>query len=185
MLDKNSKFTKPSLWSRFLFLFSGFLRCRIINGNHGEPYLERYHLFRLPGGASVYLHRFLASDPDRGLHDHPWQKATGFILSGSYQELRLIEKDQQASVAKRQFTPGKINHIRGDDFHRIVLNRQKQVWTLFSHGKKCKDWGFLTIDDAGKSAYRAHDNVTNEQSHEQWWSQAPRGRNLQRMVPTS
>ncbi|MEJ2214959.1 MAG: hypothetical protein P8Y20_13150, partial [Gammaproteobacteria bacterium] len=70
--------------SDVLYRFTGHLRCRIINGNHGEPYLERYHLFRLPGGGGVYIHRFIDSDPDRGLHDHPWKAAVSLILSGSY-----------------------------------------------------------------------------------------------------
>jgi len=187
MSDKKSQFQKTSLWARFLFHFSGLLRCRIINGNHGEPYLERYHLFRLPGGYSVYLHRFLASDPDRGLHDHPWNKAMGFILSGSYSELRLNKKSNkakdEANVIERHFHPGNTNHIRGNDFHRIILEQNKQVWTLFSHGPKIKNWGFLEFDEEGNQQFNPHESVANESNHENWWQHSPRANTLQRTEP--
>ncbi|WP_244260428.1 hypothetical protein [Burkholderia gladioli] len=55
---------------RVLYAISSRLPCRIIaDGN--KPYLERYYLATV-FGVRFYLHRFVASDPDRGLHDHPW-----------------------------------------------------------------------------------------------------------------
>ena len=39
----------------------------------GLPVLERYHVFEFsPRGPGICFHRFVSSDPDRGLHDHPW-----------------------------------------------------------------------------------------------------------------
>lgn len=159
-----------------LYRFTGNLRCRIINGNHGEPYLERYHLFRLPGGGGVYIHRFIDSDPDRGLHDHPWKSAVSLILSGSYKELRLARENHKNTVTDRVLSSGYLNIINGEDFHRIVLQDDKPVWTLFAHTGKHKNWGFLTISDDGQSSFAPHESVTNEAEHEQWWKSAPRGK---------
>ena len=90
--------SKTRLSDKLLYTITGWLRCRIIRGNQGEPYLERYHLFRLPGGGGAYIHRFLSSDPDRGLHDHPWERSLGIVLSGGY----LEQRKTGAGVPKRK-----------------------------------------------------------------------------------
>ena len=64
------------------------LPCRLIDGPEGEPYLERYYLFGL-FDRHVYVHRFTDSDPDRGLHDHPWNRALSLVLTGGYREIRM------------------------------------------------------------------------------------------------
>lgn len=172
-----SKAPRPSLMYRFLYRLSGRLRCRIINGNDGEPYLERYYLFGLPGGRHVYLHRFVDSDPDRGLHDHPWRRSIGWVLSGGYRELRLVRDDHGGErIAERHMRPGRINLIRDTDFHRIVLPPGHSCWTLFAHGRKRKDWGFLSLDPRGRRHYVQHEQATNEAPHDEWWQRAPRGR---------
>lgn len=171
---------KKPLLARLLYRFTGNLRCRIINGNHGEPYLERYHLFRLPRGGGVYIHRFVDSDPDRGLHDHPWKSAASLILSGGYRELRIDKPNGEAKVVERRLGAGRLNLLQGEDFHRIVLDQQQPVWTLFAHTGKYKDWGFLTIDDDGQSQYNGHESVTHESEHFRWWQTAPRGKSSNR-----
>lgn len=168
--------SQPGFLRRLLYRFTGLLRCRIINGDHNEPYLERYHLFRIPGGGGAYLHRFVDSDPDRGLHDHPWPWALGFILTGGYEELRL----QNDRVVKKDCLPGNFNRIKGDDFHRIVLPAGRETWTFFIHGGKHKGWGFLELDDDGHKQYRAHDSKVPDGAHDKWWKTAPRGRFVER-----
>jgi len=172
---------KKSLLARSLYRLTGNLRCRIINGNHGEPYLERYHLFRLPGGGGVYIHRFIDSDPDRGLHDHPWKSAVSLILSGSYKELRLEEENNRKSVVDRVIKSWHLNVIKGEDFHRIVMHdHTTPVWTLFAHTAKVKDWGFLRVTEEGEANYEPHEAVTDEESHRLWWKTAPRGKFVDR-----
>lgn len=170
---------KP-FFTRILYRFTGNLRCRIINGNHGEPYLERYHLFRLPGGGGVYIHRFIDSDPDRGLHDHPWKGAVSLILSGSYKELRLEKINNISRITDRVLNAWRLNLIHGDDFHRIVMHSKTPVWTLFAHTSKYKDWGFLSVSEDGKTDYTPHDKATNETDHRLWWKNAPRGKYVER-----
>ncbi len=177
MIESPTMNTDRSPMARLLLRLSGWLRCRVIDGNDGQPYLERYHLLRLPGGGGVYLHRFLASDPDRGLHDHPWRRAVGLILSGSYDELRL----EGQKVVSRRLGPGRLNRISGNHFHRIVLPEAGQeTWTLFAHGGKVKEWGFLRIDDQGEPHYVDHRDAGPEPAHRQWWRHAPRGRHVAR-----
>ena len=171
---------QKSLFSRWLYKFTGRLRCRIINGNQGEPYLERYHLFRLPGGGGAYIHRFIESDPDRGLHDHPWNAAVSLILDGSYNEQKLALENNKKTVVERTLKSWHLNIIRGDDFHRIIKRDAQPVWTLFMHTGKIKDWGFLNVKQDGSADYVPHDAVSTEASHEHWWKTAPRGRFVER-----
>lgn len=167
---------KARLVDRLLYRLTGLLPCRIIRGNQGEPYLERYHLFRLPGGGGAYIHRFLSSDPDRGLHDHPWDHALGIVLAGGYREERL----QSDAVVVRDVRPGQINRLRGADFHRVILPHQHEAWTFFAHTRKRKDWGFLGKAADGGTRYVPHESVNTEGSHENWWQHSPRGRHAAR-----
>jgi hypothetical protein len=167
---------KIRLIDRLLYRLTGFLPCRIIRGNQGEPYLERYHLFRLPGGGGAYIHRFLSSDPDRGLHDHPWDHALGMVLAGGYREERLVN----GKVVQRAVRPGAMNRLKGTDFHRVVLPHAHEAWTFFAHTRKRKDWGFLSTSSDGDTRFMPHESVNSEGSHAHWWQQLPRGKHSQR-----
>ena len=109
-----------------------------------EWYLLRVYLLPRYDKASyypgLYLHRFFRSDKDRELHNHPWEFALSFILSGGYQEERLVDGEVQVFDRK----PFTFNIIRGDDFHRVRLNNEEEgCWTLFMSFNKYKSWGFL------------------------------------------
>lgn len=149
---------------RFLYWLTGKLPARAISGDRGEPYLERYFLFRLLG-LQVYIHRFVASDPDRGLHDHPWGWSLSLLLVGEYREIR--------DGMVRRLMPGFFNLIRGKDFHRILLDDGKESWTLFIHGPRVKGWGFLR--DGKYRPFAVHKDDYPSRS---WWKTAPRGREL-------
>lgn len=151
----------------FLFWFSGRLPCRIISDGD-KPYLERYYLFTL-FGVRFYLHRFVASDPDRGLHDHPWSWAFAIILSGWYQ-------DKRRGVTRNvRF----FNRLSGDTFHRVILVNGP-VWTIFAHRtKRIKEWGFLRDKGQLGIIYKRHTSSPEEQ----WWKSVPRGRYETRRMP--
>jgi hypothetical protein len=133
---------------RFLYWLSGRLRCRIIADKDGTPYLERYYVGTV-FGVRFLLHRFVASDPLRGFHDHPWPWAGAVVLSGFY-----YEQTRSGVRAVRH-----INGLVGDSFHRVILPAQsgepfdldaaaqgqpRSCWTLFFHrAKYTKPWGFL------------------------------------------
>jgi len=151
------------------------LPCRIIDGEHGEPYLERYYLFGLLGW-HAYLHRFVDSDPDRGLHDHPWGRAVSLVLSGGYDEIRFADADGHGDrhplgTRTRRIGPGRLNWLRGSDYHRVVLRDGRPAWTLFLHGPRIKGWGFLRHGD-----YLPMARDATEFRHRDWWKEAPKGR---------
>jgi len=116
------------------------LPVRRIDGFKNEPYLERAYLFSL-FGFTAYIHRFVASDPDRGMHDHPWGIAFSFVLSGYYIE-KYLHKDQIKHRIINRF-----NWVPGHRFHRVIKPKelQKPVWTLFVHGPRTKSWGFASM----------------------------------------
>jgi hypothetical protein len=165
------------MMSAFLFHLTSNLPCRIISDGSG-PYLERYYLFNF-FGVQFYIHRFVASDPDRGFHDHPWKWAGSIVLSGSYTE-------HSPNGQKRiRFT----NAISGYDFHRVVLDLDAngspaECWTLFFHDDYySKKWGFLTpLENRPREMrwrpwnFDPHDPTKDgSASSGRWWLNAPSG----------
>ncbi len=153
-----------------LYKLSGRLPCRLINDGQ-RPYLERYYLGRA-FGRTWYLHRFVGSDPARGLHDHPWSNAVSFVLAGSY-----LEETRTGTRRVRWF-----NRLTGDSFHRVVIpDGSKHVWTLFGHGPYTKRWGFIrpidsAVDGEQLLLWVPHQYQTDEASGKQrWWDTAPKG----------
>lgn len=162
-----------SIMSHLLFKITSFCRCRIINGPGQKPYLERYHLFRLPLGYQVYIHRFVASDPGRGLHNHPWKRAVSLVLSGQYEEIRMENARGNHEVHTRHIGTGHLNWIDGSVFHRINQIDNVESWTLFVHSSKAKTWGFLQTQGQ-QYAFHDHDIVLDQDSSPLWWKTALR-----------
>jgi hypothetical protein len=153
---------------RLLYQITARLPCRFIDGEQGERYLERYYLFGVFGW-HAYLHRFVDSDPDRGLHDHPWSRAVSMILSAGYDEQRPSDGDFER-VSVRRIGPFRLNFLRGEDFHRVVLRDGRPAWTLFMHGPRVKGWGFMQ-----DGALRSMAKDASEFRHRDWWETAPSG----------
>jgi hypothetical protein len=157
---------KPmSLLNRLLYRFSAYCRCRVINGPDRQPYLERYHLLRLPFGYRVYLHRFVASDP----HNHPWRHALSLVLCGSYRETRMLGARDGNALHDRWLRPGRVNFISGEVFHRVNIPRDAECWSLFIHAPRAKSWGFIQQQE-----YRDHNEIVAQASNPDWWKQAER-----------
>lgn len=104
----------------------------------GNPYLERWHLFRIGKLPRVYLHHFLASDDDRALHNHPWWFIS-ILLRGSY-----IEHTRSGSIRRRA---GSVVYRGLSHDHRIsLIPGEPSVWTLFITGPEVRNWGFWCVD---------------------------------------
>lgn len=142
------------------------LPLRVISREDGAPYLYRWYLFGEPGGHKyfpadqpmrwwqkaltwlpcVYVHRFVSSDSDPELHNHPWT-ATSWILVGGYIEERRVPALQGIGyrVIIQTFRPGMLNHLAADTFHRVLL-AESDAWSLIRIGEKVQTWGFFNME---------------------------------------
>lgn len=167
-----------------LFHYTAGKPCRLIQSNDNR-YLERYYVGCLLG-MTFYIHRFVASDGDRALHDHPWKFCAALCLAGGYREKRLrwFNPETGYDCIERQIRPGKLNVIRISNFHQI-LETTPDTWTLFMHTQKVKAWGFLNkqnvATETGEILTKAdYVGDAEKANHSAWWETAPRGRDVQR-----
>lgn len=158
---------------------------------HLEGYMERFYFFRWRsrgekhGPLTVRVHHILRSDSDRHFHDHPWPYVT-LILRGGYIEYRQFplstaEERQRAFKAcakafdiderwlgrdrvlvTRQFHgPGSILFRRASDRHWLELIDGVDCWSLFTHLRKQKEWGFYT--EQGFVPWRDYPSISLEE----------------------
>jgi hypothetical protein len=122
-------------------IFQRLPRRVIYDRNTESTYLERFYLIKTPA-LEIVLHHLLRPDSDFRLHNHPWGWALSLIVVGGYIEERLQE-DMGTRV--RAFHRGQLNVIESETFHRISSLLSEEVWTLFIHGRRNKDWRFLDV----------------------------------------
>lgn len=139
--------------------------CRVIRSGD-QPYLVRVYLGHL-GGWRLYLHRFLVSDGERWLHDHPFD-AVAVVLAGGYQEEVLPALGAAPRTRRRRWW----NWIPARKFHRIAAVRPN-TWTLFAHGPHRKVWGFLEPVDTEDGSvammyFNPFDQSDSGGAH--WWA---------------
>lgn len=126
---------------------------RLIMRDGEIPYLWRTYLAGVDSNdCNAFLHRFVSSDAVGELHCHPWQWSMSFILSGAYRELAargsFTEGPDGGAAAvlesERRLTyrAGSTNLILASTFHRVEL-LTPEVWTLFIHGPRTNQWGFV------------------------------------------
>jgi hypothetical protein len=109
----------------------------------GKLYLDRYyaagwHPARRQPGPALFLHHFLASDPDDQVHSHPWGWSASVILVGGYREHRC---QPGGGVTVQEYRPGDVNILEATDKHRIDL-LGRDCWTLFLAGSFQQMWKF-------------------------------------------
>lgn len=119
-------------------------------GGQENPYLRRWWLIPRNKWFNLYLHRFLRSDDDRALHDHPWWSVS-VLLEGSYLEhVPWIKMSGELDYRYSMVLPraqGSVNYRGAEAAHRVELHGtphggEAAVWTLFITGPKVRDWGF-------------------------------------------
>lgn len=122
----------------------------------GQPYIYRWHTIPHSDLVNQYFHIQTLSDPERPLHDHPWDN-TSVILSGGYDETvatayNIANSDgydelcllRQGTVPRRA---GNTIFRRAADAHRLLLPKGiPYTMTLFFTGPKIKEWGFWVSD---------------------------------------
>lgn len=121
----------------------------------GTPYLYRWHLVERNKESNAYLHLQVASDPERPLHDHPWDN-TSHLLAGHY-----VERFQGAppwshtrDIARHQ---GQTITRYAEQAHRLILPPSvPYVLTLFTTGKVKRAWGFWIPNHRGYPQWHPH-----------------------------
>ena len=154
---------------RLLWSITALLPRKVIRGPDGAVILERYHLWGRLERGGLAIHRFVRSDPGRGGHDHPWGWAASLILSGGYAEW-LLPTNPADPIVVRHLTPGCLNLLPGERFHRVMLAPGAEAWTLFWHGPRQKRWGFRSEDARVYTPYSAQ--VADRDGA--WWRGAAR-----------
>src|SRR5574342_612995 len=127
--------------------------------NGGVPYLTRWILFKCRW-FRLFLHHIPRPDPDRVLHNHPWDWGCSLILSGGYLEERrdidwaemALEKVARQFPNVRAWRPRadlfwrwawRLNWIAPSTYHRILEVPEGGTWTLFLAGRRSRSWGFM------------------------------------------
>ncbi len=108
-------------------------------GPRDDPYMLRWWVIPRNRWFNIYLHKFLHSDDDRAMHDHPWINMS-VLLCGSY-----IEHTPAGSFLRkpwRPWAPWRLPMRRPTSLHRVALIDGKPVWTLFITGPVVREWGF-------------------------------------------
>lgn len=110
-----------------------FFASRTILNCDKEPYLKRWYLIRTDRFA-IFVHKFLRSDEDRALHDHPWPFIVIPIWRGYHEEsLKGIHRVLPIlGIRKRRATYR----------HRVILIDGKPSWSIFIRFRKQRVWGF-------------------------------------------
>lgn len=147
MLDSGD----TAIWHRFLPCHRLFNPDLVIMPD-GQPYLYRWYLFNSKGDnrhkPNVLFHIQTASDPERPLHDHPWDTMS-VILAGGYDEVWADKPEQDCANAVQVFKrrSGDVIHRAATVAHRLILPPGTlYTMTLFSTGPKVREWGFWYPD---------------------------------------
>jgi hypothetical protein len=138
-----------------LINFSATKDPSFVVGGHVDPYLYRWYLIPRNKFLNIYLHKFLRSDDDRALHDHPWVNAS-FLLRGEYTEHTI----KAGGIHFRELLSEGDFRIRwsGKMAHRVEVS--KPCWTLFITGPAYREWGFH-CPDQGWVSFKNFTDSTN------------------------
>lgn len=113
----------------------------IINSHHAGEYLWRWHIHTRADLPGQYLHIQTSSDPERPLHDHPWDNMS-CILSGGYDEVSQMQPPH-GDVQVREVRAGDTVFRRAEFAHRLILPESiPYTISLFTMGRRRREWGF-------------------------------------------
>lgn len=121
----------------------------------GEPhYLYRWHLVPRNNQGNVYFHIQVGDDPDRPLHDHPWDNQS-VILAGGYHEVVEGLGWEENATQTHDRPPGTTIQRPAAQAHRLLLRPGAAYsMSLFTTGPNIRAWGFHT-----KEGWVAHEDA--------------------------
>lgn len=105
----------------------------------GTPYLLRWYVIPRNPVFNIYLHKFLRSDDDRALHDHPWWFVS-LILRGRYDEV-TAQGRKRRGAGSIAFRPAEWRH-RVELLPDRAYESEASCWTLIVTGRRVRTWGF-------------------------------------------
>lgn len=138
----------------------------IVNCEH-DTYLMRWYVIRTKW-FGLFIHKFLRSDEDRALHDHPWNFIVIPIWRGyieyserisSFYDLELGHRLTSRTPIKRRVYPIISSRYRNRNFrHRVELINNKPAWSIFIRFEGKRVWGFWLNNKFISSAKWCKDN---------------------------
>lgn len=157
---------KPHDLKLFCDIVGAIRKPDLIIAPDGLPYLYRWHVIKEGGPAGVKLHIQVASDPERPLHNHPWDN-TSVILAGGYRETLCWSEGEPDNHNTEVFDrhKGDVIFRRAGQSHRLELPYDyPYTMTLFMTGPRVRNWGFwyptgfvpyeqVTVTKNGKSVH--------------------------------
>jgi hypothetical protein len=118
-------------------LLDRLLSKRVIVNCDRDPYLIRWYLLRTKPLA-IFIHKFVRSDEDRALHDHPWNFIVVPIWRGYFEHNPTGRRRVWPIIGAR--------FRRGTYRHRVELVRAAGIelpsWSVFFRFREFRDWGF-------------------------------------------
>lgn len=123
---------------------------KVIVNCERQPYLHRWYVVRTER-VGVFVHKFVRSDEDRALHDHPWAFIViplwGGYIEHSDREVppheRPATSDNYRLPVRRRVWPLISARYRSTDYrHRVELINGAPSWSLFIRLRKVREWGF-------------------------------------------
>ena len=132
----------------------------IMSPDGSQVYMYRYWLFNpidpttykrkhrlIP--FSIRIHHIVQPDPDRHLHDHPFNART-WIMRGGYEEVRSKVTPAltdpwwtQRYMVERNYLAGDSAKLGHNQYHKITKLHGGEALTFFVFGRYLGPWGFL------------------------------------------
>ena len=125
---------------------------KVIVNCERQPYLHRWYLFRTRRVA-CFIHKFIRSDEDRALHDHPWDFLVipiwrGYIehsdrpITPPWFRANPMHPDNRVAVIRRIWPLISARFRRGEYRHRVELVGGRPAWSIFFRFSERRTWGF-------------------------------------------
>lgn len=114
-------------------LLNKLFKKRVIVNCDGDAYLHRWYIIRTKR-FGLFIHKFVLSDEDRALHDHPWD----FLVVPLWRGYR--EHNDRGITEVRPLLGTRFR--RAEYRHRVELREGKPAWSLFCRFRSRRVWGF-------------------------------------------
>lgn len=94
----------------------------MVIGDNDNPYLLRWYVIPRNRIFNIYLHKFVRSDDDRALHDHPWSWNMSLIIKGIYIEHIPKNPETFGKISYKPFemSAGAVNYMTEEEMRRLT-----------------------------------------------------------------